>query len=165
MKRKLLALCLSSTMLFAGCAARVKNVTNLPAGVTLQQAQAWDSAIADLHKIASTVSTVRQTLTQLHAAQYNGAPILSDVAYGEAMRMIGNVDNLELSAEVVLRQSPQNFSVAAKQKVTFYVQSISTEIQQLNTLGATGIKNPTSLKTVNSLLADLTATVALILSL
>ena len=160
----LLALALG-TVYFSGCAARVKTVTNLPAGVTLQQAQNWDSAVANLHKIASTVSTFRQTLTDLHAAQYQGAPVLSDAYYSEALRMIGNIDRLELSAEVVLRQSPQNFSLTAKQQVGIYVQQISTELQQLNAAGATGIKNPKSLQQVNQLLGEVTAIVALILSL
>jgi hypothetical protein len=147
-------------MLFAGCAARVKNVTNLPAGVTLQQVQAWDSAIADLHKIASVVSTLRPSLTDLHAG---GA--LDDAYYGDALRVMGTIDQAELAAVAVLQQSPQNFSASAKQQVAGYIQTISTQIQHLNAIGATGIKNPKSLQTVNGLIADLTSVVALILAL
>src|SRR5271166_775156 len=158
---KLILIVALAVVSYGGCAARVKTVTNLPPGVTMQQAQNWDSAVANLHKIASTVSTFRQTLTDLHAAQYQGAPVLSDAYYSEALRMIGNVDRLELSAEVVLRQSPQNFSLTAKQQVGIYVQQISTELQQLNAAGATGIKNPKSLQQVNQLLGEVTAIVAL----
>jgi hypothetical protein len=163
--KSFLALCLSSSMLFAGCAARVKNVTNLPPGVTLQQAQNWDAAVADLHKIASTVSTLRKALTDLHSAQYDGKPVLSDEYYSEALRMLGNADLMELAAEGVLRKSPQNFSSSAKTQVTFYVQQISTELNQLNAAGATGIKNPNSLQQVNALLGDLSGIVGLILAL
>lgn len=165
MKRRILALCLASSMCFAGCAARVKNVTNLPVGVTLQQAQAWDAAVANLHKIASTVSTLRQSLTDLHTAQYEGKPVLSDEYYGEALRYIAAMDQTELAAEAVLRQSPQNFSASAKQQIAVYMQVISTQIQHLNAAGATGIKNPKSLQVVNGLLGEVTAVVTLILSL
>jgi hypothetical protein len=167
-KRKLLGVFLTCTLtacLLAGCAARVKNVTNLPQGVTQQQAQSWDTAVANLHKIASAVSTFRQTLTALHGAQYDGKPVLSDEYYSEGLRMIGNVDRLELSAEIVLRQSPQNFSDTTKQKVVLYVQEISTELNQLNAAGATGIKNPKSLQQINNLLAELSGIVSLILAL
>jgi PBP1b-binding outer membrane lipoprotein LpoB len=160
MKRKILALCLGSSMIFAGCAARVKNVTNLPPGVTLQQAQNWDSAVANLHKIASVVSTLRQSLVDLHKGG-----VLSDVYYSDALRIVGNIDRLELSAEIVLRGSPQNFSLSTKQQVGLYVQQISAEIQTLNAAGVTGIKNQKSLTTINTLLSDLTSIVGLILSL
>jgi hypothetical protein len=165
MKRTFLALCLTSSLLFTGCAARVKNVTNLPPGVTVQQAQTWDTAVANLHKIASTVSTFRQTLTDLHAAQYDGAPVLSDVYYSEALRVIGNIDRMELSAEGALRQSPQNFSLTAKQQVSIYMGQITSDIQSLNAAGATGIKNPKSLQDVNKLLGEVSGIVALVLSL
>jgi len=161
----LLVVVVLGAVFFSGCAARVKNVTNLPPGVTLQQAQTWDAAVANLHKIASTVSTFRQTLTDLHAAQYDGKPVLSNEYYSEALRMIGNVDRLELSAEVVLRQSPQNFSLTAKQQVGIYVQQIATELNQLNAAGVTGIKNPKSLQQVNNLLGEVSSIVALILAL
>ena len=160
MKRKILALCLGSSMLFAGCAARVKNVTNLPPGVTLQQAQNWDAAIADLHKIASTVSAVRKAIIDLHTG---GA--LADDYYVDALRVMAKIDQLEIASEGVLRQSPQNFSASAKQQVAGYVQQITAQITNLNAIGATGIKNPKSLQQVNALLGDLTAVVSLILSL
>lgn len=163
MKRILLSIALACSL--TGCAARVKNVTNLPPGVTMQQAQSWDAAVADLHKIASTVSTLRKAVTDLHGAQYDGKPVLSDVYYAEALRILGNADMLELAAEGVLRKSPQNFSADTKTQVAFYAQQISTELQQLNAAGATGIKNPTSLQQVNNLVGELASIVSLVLAL
>jgi hypothetical protein len=160
-----LGLIFFAVVAMTGCAARVKNVTNLPPGVTMQQAQNWDTAVADLHKIASTVTTFRQTLTALHGAQYDGKPVLSDEYYSEGLRMIGNVDRLELSAEIVLRGSPQNFSDSTKTQVAFYVKEISTELNNLNAAGATGIKNPKSLQQVNTLLGEVSGIVGLILAL
>lgn len=148
-----------------GCGSRVKAVTNLPPGVTLKEVQDWDAAIADLHKVASIVSRVHKAVTDLHAAQYDGKPVLSDEYYAEAIRTVAHIDQLELSAESVLRKSPQNFSETTKQQVAGYVSQISTELQHLNSMGATGIKNPKSLQQVNNLLGEVTAVVALILNL
>lgn len=153
-----LAVCLTITL--TGCAARTKNVTNLPAGVTLKQAQDWDSAIANLHKVASTVSTLRQTLTDVH-----NSGVLSNEYYADGLRAIAHVDQLELSAENVLRQSPQNFSLATKQKVNGFIQQIIVEIEHLNEAGTTGIKNANSLKQVDNLLAEMAAVVNIILAL
>jgi uncharacterized lipoprotein YajG len=165
MKLKKIFLCVALACSLTGCAARVKTVTNLPPGVTLRQAQTWDSAVANLHKVASTVSTFRKALTDLHSATYNGAPVLADAYYVDALQTIARIDQAELSAEAVLRQTPQNFSLSAKQQVGALVQQISTELQHLNTTGATGIKNPKSLQEVNTLLADVSTIVALILAL
>jgi hypothetical protein len=149
----------------AACASRVKNVTNLPAGVTLKQAQDWDAAVADLHKVASTVAALHKTVSDLHAASYDGKPVLSDEYYAEALRAFGHIDQLELGAEAVLRQTPQNFSLGAKQQVSAFVQQMAAELQQLNSAGAIGIKNPKAQEQVNNLLKEATAIVALILSL
>jgi hypothetical protein len=165
MNRKLLAISLALSSVTWGCAPRVKNVTNLPPGVSLSQAQTWDTAVANLHKIASTVSTFRKTLTDLHTAMFNGGPVLSDEFYADALRTIARIDQAELSAEAVLRQTPQNFTASAKQQVGALVQQISTELQHLNTTGATGIKNPKSLTEVNNLLGEISSIVALILAL
>jgi hypothetical protein len=165
MKKRILALCLSASVAFCGCAARVKNVTNLPPGVTLKQAQNWDAAIADLHKVATTVSTVRQTLTDLHNATYDGKPLLTDEYYADALRALAHVDQLELAAESVLRQSPQNFSLSAKATVDAYIQQVSVEIEHLISQGAVGIKNPQSQQSVNNLLTEVAAAVNLLLSL
>jgi hypothetical protein len=165
MNRKLLAVSLALSSVTWGCAARVQNVTNLPPGVTLAQAQTWDTAVANLHKIASTVSTFRKALTDLHTATFNGAPVLSDDYYADALRTIARIDQAELSAEAVLRQTPQNFTGSAKQQVAALVTQISAELQHLNTTGATGIKNPKSLSQVNGLLGEISSVVALILAL
>jgi hypothetical protein len=145
---------------FGGCAARVKNVTNLPPGVTLKEVQDWDAAVADLHKIAVTVSKAHQVLAELH--EYGAA---TDGYYVEAIRVIGHVDQLELSAEAVLRNAPQHFAEGTKGQVKNYVDQIATELQHLNSLGATGIKNQKSQDKVNQLVRECLAVVGLVLSL
>jgi hypothetical protein len=163
--KKLLGVFLACTLAACGCASRVTHVTQLPPGVTEQQAQNWDAAVANLHKVASTVATLHKSLTNLHGAQYDGKPVLSDEYYADALRAIAHIDQLELSAETVLRQSPKNFSLGAKQQVGAYVQQISAELAQLNGAGALGIKNSKSQQTIGNLLSEATAIVGLILSL
>ncbi len=163
-KRQLLgALFIFAAGAGAGCAARVKNVTNLPPGVTLKEAQDWDAAVADLHKVADTVSKARQAITDLHSA--GGSQLLSDEYYADALRAIAHIDQLELSAESVLRQAPQHFTESTKGQVKSYVAQISTELQKLNSSGATGIKNADSQQKINGLLGEVSSVVGLILSL
>jgi hypothetical protein len=155
-----LPLYLITSLLLFGCAARVKNVTNLPPGVTLKEVQDWDAAVADLHKIAVTVSKAHQVLAELH--EYGAA---TDDYYVEAIRVIGHIDQLEISAETVLRNAPQHFGAGTRLQVQSYINQVATELQHLNSLGATGIKNPKSQDKVNQLLRECTAIVGLVLSL
>jgi hypothetical protein len=150
-----LAACLS------GCAARTKTITNLPPGVTQQQAQSWDSAVADLDKLSQAVSAVRVAVIDL-----NKQGVFPDGPhYVTALQIIGKIDQLEISAAAVLQQSPQNFDASAKTKVADYLTQISQQLVLLNNEGATGIKNPGSLQTINTLIAQIPAIIALIIQL
>jgi PBP1b-binding outer membrane lipoprotein LpoB len=145
----------------AGCAARVKNVTDLPPGVTQKQAQDWDAAVQDLQKIAAITSTARTSIIELHTAGLlkDGPP------YVTALTVVGKMDELQLAASNVLKQSPNNFTDATKAKVKDYLMQISAQIQTLNQTGVTGIKNPNSQQQISDLITQITALVTLILSL
>lgn len=147
-------------MLTAGCGPRVKNVTALPPGVTQAQAQQWDAAVANLDKIATLTSSLRQSLTAIHTNQ-----LIPDAEYGRALTILGQINNAQIAAAGVLNQTPKNFGAAAKTQVVGYTNSIAAALQDLTGVGATGIKDANSLKTVNSLLAEATAAVNLILQL
>jgi|GEM_PF-1682193 len=145
----------------AGCAARVKNVTDLPPGVTQKQAQDWDTAVQDLNKIASITSAARTTVIELHTAG-----LLKDgPAYVTALTVVGKIDELQLAASAVLKQSPSNFSQTTKSQVQAYMNQIVAQIQTLNQSGVTGIKNPNSQQQIGDLIANITSLVALILAL
>lgn len=161
--RRFLTLCLCASVAIgsSGCAPRVKNVTSLPAGVSQKQAQDWDAAVADLHRIATTVSTIRQAVVDVRDA----GTFPNDEVYADVLRGLGHMAQLELSAENVLRQSPQNFSQSAKDQVRSYTVQISAEVEKLNAAGVTGIKNPKSVDRVNKLLAELTGVVKLVIAL
>ena len=151
----------AAAIAFTGCAARVKTVTNLPAGVTQKQAQNWDAAVADLHKIAATTSTLRQTVILL-----NQKGVIPDgAAYANILTSIGRVDQLQWAGAVLLQGSPNNFSVSVQAQVNSFITSITAELQALNTAGATGIKDPASLQSVNALLGDIAAAANLELAL
>lgn len=143
-----------------GCAPRVKNVTALPPGVTLTQAQQWDSAVANLDKIASTTAAVRQSLTAAHTAG-----VFPDADYANTLRLMAQIDNTQLAAVAVLNQTPKNFGAGTKAQVVGFTNSIAAALQQLTQAGAAGIKDANTLKTVNNLLSESTAAVNLILAL
>ena len=154
-------LLLCAVLLTAGCAPRVKNVTSLPAGVTQQQAQAWDAAVANLNKIAATTSTLRQAVVAVR----NAGAFPDNGAYSGTLYALGKIDAAQLSASAILKQSPQNFSASAKQQVAAYVQQISAQLTVLNAGGVTGIKDANSLQQINGFIAEIAAAVQLILAL
>jgi len=152
---------MAAIMIFAGCAARIKTVTDLPAGVTLQQAQSWDSAVANLHKIATATSTLRQAVIAL-----NKSGVFPDgPAYASTLNAIVKIDQLQLAASTLLRQAPQNFGAPVKAQVADYVQQISAQLSLLNTQGVTGIKNTSSQQQIAQLISEISAAVQLVLAL
>ena len=144
-----------------GCAARQKNVTNLPAGMTQQQAQSWDTAVANLNKIAATTSTLRQAVIDVRNA--GGFP--NNTAYAATLQSLAKIDLLQVAAAGVLQQSPQDFSAGAKSQVASYVQQIAAALQGLNTADVSSIKDASSLTTINNLIGEISAAVGLILAL
>lgn len=145
----------------SGCAARQQQVTNLPTGVTQAQAQNWDTAVANLNKVAEFTSSTRQAVIAL-----NKQGVFPDgPAYVTTLQVLGKVDTLQLSASALLKQSPNNFSDTVKGQVKDYLFQIAAQISVLNTSGIIGIKNPSSQQQVAQLIAQLTGVVDIILSL
>lgn len=158
--RKVFAVLLLAVSL-AGCAARVKNVTNLPPGVTQKQAQDWDVAVQKLSQISALTTSARTAIIEVHTVG-----LLKDgPGYVTALTAIGKVDELQLAASAVLKQSPNNFSDSTKVKVKDYVQQIAAQLQTLNQTGVTGIKNPNSQQQIGDLITQITDLTLLILTL
>ncbi len=143
-----------------GCGARVAHVTNLPAGVTEQQAKNYDAAVANLHKIALITSTARQTIINLR-----NQGITDDAYLRLTLPLIAKIDEAELAASAYLRDAPEYFAEPQKQRIRDIFANVLAQIEQLNSAGVTGIKNPDSLKQVNGLLTELAGVVNLVLSL
>jgi len=115
-KRFTIFVFLISSFVFAGCAARQKTITNLPAGVTLTQVQAWDSAVANLDKIASSTTAARQAIITLHTQ----GVIPDGVTYGKILTALAKIDQGEISAAAFLKAYPNTWSpgLATKMKPT-----------------------------------------------
>ena len=149
---------LAAIMALAGCGARVKTVTDLPTNVTQTQAQSWDTAVANLHKIATATSTLRQAVIALnHQGVFPDGP-----AYASTLNAIVKIDQLQLAADALLRQAPQNFGQPVRAQIADYVQQISAQVAQLN---ETGIKDANSQKQIAQLISEISSATALILSL
>ena len=143
-----------------GCAARVKNVTDLPPGVTLSEVQQWDAEVAALHKVATVTSSLRQGVIALNqAGAFPNSP-----AYIAALRTVAKIDQSELAASAFLRQSPQHFGAAEKSKVAGMLHEVAVQVQSLNLQSLTGIKSSDTKKSVTLLVNDLTAAMNLALS-
>lgn len=152
---------LVAVLALSGCAARVKNVTNLPPGVTQKQAQDWDAAVAHLDQIASGVSAARQSVI---AANKSGL-FPDGPAYVTTLQVLAKIDSLDLAASAVLKQSPNNFSDTAKGQVADYMTQIAQQIVLLNNSGTIGIKDQNTQQKVAGIIGQVTAAVAFVLSL
>jgi len=160
-KFRLLLSVIALAFSLAGCAARVKHVTDLPPGVSEKQAQDWDVAVQNLNKIATVTTTARQAIIAVH----QGGLLPDGPPYVTALTAIGKVDQLQIAASNVLKQAPKNFSDPVKLQVKDYMTQISAQIQILNQTGVTGIKNPNSQTQIADLITQITGFAALILSL
>jgi hypothetical protein len=144
----------------SGCAARQKQVTNLPAGVTQAQAQNWDTAVANLDKIAQTVSTLRQSVILL-----NQQKLLPDGStYVSILTAIGKIDQAEIDASAFLKAQPQNWGVSVQAKMKNEMAIIQQEIAAVNTQGLTGIKDQNAQNQVQQLVNNLSGLAAVIIA-
>lgn len=156
------SLLLATILILSGCAARVAHVTDLPPGVTEQQAKNWDTAVADLHKIADLNSAARKALIAVR----NAGAFPSDEYYAKAITAVGHIDQYEVEAAHFLEQMPKAFGTSQQQKLRSELGLISSELAELNSIGAVpGIKNPDSQQTIGQIIAEITATANLILAI
>jgi hypothetical protein len=156
----LLLLCMVGAFLAGGCAARTKNITNLPAGVTQAEVQNWDKEVAALHKMATITTSVRQGIIGLERA---GA-FPDSVTYVNALRAIAKVDQLELAASDYLRSTPEYFGQPQKDKIRGMLNDIAGELEGLNVQSLASIKNAQTKQEVSNLVTELVATLNLALS-
>lgn len=159
--RRHLTFDLALAFLLCGCAARVKTVTNLPAGVTQAQVQKWDSAVEDLKTAAASTSSLRQAVMQL-----NQQGILPDgSAYTAILTDVGKADSLEAQAAVFLQSVPNDWSLPTQTKIQAYMQQIQVLLTDMVNTGAVGIKDATAQTNITSLIKTVGDTVNLIISL
>lgn len=156
-------------LLLSGCAARQKNITNLPAGVTQAQAQKWDTAIADLDKIAQTVSTLRQAVIALNKTTVTDSTgthkVLEDgPTYARILTAIGKIDQAEIDATAFLKAQPQNWGVNVQTKVQNEMAIIQQQVVILNHQGLSGIKDPNTQVQVENLVGNLGSLATLLIS-
>ncbi|MGH8864301.1 MAG: hypothetical protein ACREVZ_06610 [Burkholderiales bacterium] len=158
--------------MLGGCGARVKHVTNLPAGVTEQQVKNWDSAVGGLHKIALTTTTLRQTIIALNKATYTepgkteAEKVIPDgKIYIALLSGTARVDQAQIDAANFLKTVPNTWSASTQDKIRAYMNAIVEQIGNMTDQGIIGIKNPASQQQVKQLLGEIRDTAGLILSL
>ena len=163
MRRKICTLWLACalTVALAGCAARAKNVTSIPAGITQTQVQNWDAAVADLQKIAQVTTTLRQSVISL-----NKSGIFPDgPAYANTLAGIGKIDELQIEASNYLQGVPSDWSLATQQKILAETQQIQAILTNIKNTGIVGIKDPASQSQVATLISNIGSVAALIIGL
>ena len=157
-------------LLLDGCSARQKTVTNLPPGVTQGQAQSWDTAVANLDKIANSTSTLRQAVIALNTATVTDAQgthkVIPDGAtYAAILTSIGKIDQAEQDAVQYLRAQPQNWGISTQARIKNDVALIQAELSNITQQQLTGIKNSAAQQQVQGLISTIGNSALLILSL
>ena len=144
-----------------GCAPRVGTVANTPPGVTQPQVQNWYAATGAFTKIADVDHQILAGVVGFH-----DSGLWSDTgSYEISLRALGRIEQIQIEAATFLKTVPDDWSKSTREKIQTYTNEMSAEIQKVNASGATGIKNPDSLATINALIADLTKTANLVLTL
>jgi hypothetical protein len=167
---KFLSFCLTLSLILSGCAARQKQVTNLPAGVTQAQVQKWDSAVASFDKIAQTVSTLRQAVIALNQTTVTDSSgthkVLPDGStYVAILTSIGKIDQAEIDASALLKALPNTWSETTQLKVNSYAAIIQQELQNITAQQLAGIKSASAQAQVQQLITELGGLATLILQL
>lgn len=162
-KALVLVLCLT----LSGCAARVQHVTNIPTDAngkpvaTEGQVKTYDTAVSNLHKMAASVSALRQAVIGL-----NKQGVFPDSPqYASTLYAIGNIDKLELAAVDYLNKVPSTWSADMARTIEAQVNAILGSIDTLNKEGLIGIKNLNSQQQVSNLVKDITSLAHILLSL
>jgi hypothetical protein len=159
MTRRIVWICVVA-LCMTGCAARQKNITNLPAGVTLAEVQHWDSAVANLDKIAQTTSTLRKAVVSL-----NQQGVISDGEYyGKFLTALGKIDQLQIDAVQFLKSQPKNWGVSTQLKVKNDLALMQQELLNITQQQLAGIKSAGAQKQVGALVTEIGDLAAIVLS-
>jgi hypothetical protein len=148
-------------LMLGGCAARVSHVTNLPVGVSEQAVKNWYSATGAVKTIATQNAAAFTAVKELRTI----GVFPNDEAYEYTVIALGRIAQINEDAVQFLQSVPNDWSKNTQQKMAAYMNEISGLLQKLNAQGVTGIKNPDSLTSVNKLIALVTESVSLVLSL
>jgi hypothetical protein len=156
-----LLLCFTASLLLFSCAARQKNITNLPPGVTQTQVQNWDTAVANLDKISTITTALRQAVIGLRTQ----GVITDDKVYAAILTSLGKVTLLQVDAANFLKAQPNNWGADTQTKVKNDLALIQAELNAITQQQLAGIKNPSAQQQVQQLIAEIGSAAALIISL
>lgn len=171
MKRfRSLSLCFIASLLLFACAARQKQVTNLPAGVTQQQVQNWDTAVANLDKIAQSTSALRQAVIALNQATVTDSSgthkvIPDGTVYAAILTSIGKIDQAQIDAAQFLKSQPSNWGATTQTKVKNDIAVITQELQNINAQQLAGVKNAGAQQQIQQLITQLSGFAQVIVAL
>lgn len=152
---------LLSCFAYMGCAARVKTVSNLPAGVSNSQVIEWDAAVANLERIASATSGARQSVIALNKA---GA-FPDGAAYAITISDIAKIDQAQIIAARFLETVPNSWGKGTQQAVSSYITEIQAAVSEITDTGLAGIKDQSSRNQVQAFTQTIAAAANLILGL
>ena len=154
----------SSLLLFSvamnGCAAK-NTYTNLPAGVTSAQVNAWVTANNGL----TTASSLTDTAVKAVIAANRAGVFPDGTGYANTLRALGQASQIEIQAANFLQTVPNNFGQSIAAQLAAFTTQIGTQLSSASGLAAAGIKNATTQQQVVSIIAQITSAIAQIQAL
>lgn len=158
-----LVLVISLGFVTSSCGNKIK-VTNVPVGVPEQEVVNWFAAVGALEDATFVTDAVKTAVIQLNkTVGPDGNPILPDgPAYAGILTSIGKALQLEGEAARFLKTVPKTWDESTQKQLLSWIDPILAELQNINTLGVTGIKNPQSLQRINEFITQIRMSIQLI---
>lgn len=158
-----LVLVISIGFVTSSCGKKIK-VTNVPVGVPEQRVVNWFAAVGALEDATSVTDAAKTAVIQLNkTVGPDGNPILPDgSAYAGILTSVGKALQLEGEAARFLKTVPKTWDESTQTKLLSWIDPILAELQNINTLGVTGIKNPQSLQRINGFITQIRMSIQLI---
>jgi hypothetical protein len=132
-----IALLASASLLFSGCAARVQHVTGTPAGVNETQVKDWYGVVGALHQVSSANHSAFLVVTG-----FRDAGVWPDEgSYVAVLQDLGRIDVLELQADGLLQQQPNQWNQPLQAQVKSMLEEMLTKLADIPTQQAVGVKD------------------------
>jgi hypothetical protein len=138
-------------------------VTNVPTGVSTTAVQNWYAMTGLSQSIASVTNQTTAAIASLNSS----APgVIPSNIYATVITGLGKAAQADESLNTYLAAVPNNaFTSSDASNVQGYVSDIQAGITAANNSGLTGIKNQSSLSTINGWIATLTTDALTIVNL
>jgi hypothetical protein len=114
----------------AGC--HKTHITDVPAGVSEKEVQAWYAATGIVKTIAETTKELTEAVISAHQSDPEAMPAAD---YQEILLTLGKTAQAGIHLDAILRQAPEKFGQGTKEQILAEIRPIIEEIQKADLEG------------------------------